>query len=191
MNSRTINKFISFGLSLMLTFMTVLASPAQAQSPRSWTTVASAGVVDEADINDVSMSTAGVVQLDAGSESASATIRYNVVATDGLFDSVADPRMRVRFMDSGNNSQVLVTLYRVNLSTGNHSKLFELDSNDHAASNSFQTQTTANCAGTNFDFDFTNYAYYIEAKLIRSGSTGLAKLATIQLFTEQNAACHQ
>lgn len=191
MNTQTLKKTISFGLSLMLTFMTVLASPALAQSPKAWTTVASAGVVDDGDINEVSQGSAGVAQLNTGSTpNAQATIRYNVVATDGIFDSLGDPRMRVRFMDSG-SAQVVVALYRVSLSTGAHSKLLEVDSNDFAAGNAFQTQTTANCAGTNFKFDFANYAYYVEAKLIRSSNNGLAKLASIQIFTEQNSACHQ
>jgi hypothetical protein len=156
MNTKTINKSISFGLSLILTFMTVLASPASAQGPEAWTTVASAGVVDDADIDEVSLGSAGVAQLNTGATpDAQATIRYNVVATDGLFDALAFPRMRVRFMDSGANAQVLVSLYRVDLNTGIHTKLLELDSNDYAGGNAFQTQTTSACAAENVVFDFT------------------------------------
>ena len=192
MKTQILKKTISFGLSLMLTFMTVMASSALAQSQKAWTTVASAGVVDDGDIDEVSQGSAGVAQLNTGSTpNAQATIRYNVVATDGIFDSLGDPRMRVRFMDNGNNSQVIVSLYRVSLSTGVSTKLLEVDSNDFASGNAFQTQTTTNCAGVNFKFDFANYAYYVEAKLIRTSHIGLSKLASIQIFTEQNPACHQ
>lgn len=194
MKTQTLNKAISFGLSLMLTFMTVLTSPASAQSSKRWTTVASAGVVDNDDLDEVSLGTGGVAQLNTGpAPNAVATIRYNVVATDGIFDALGDPGMRVRYMDNGPQAQVVVSLYRVNLTTGAYTKLLEFDSNDPSNSNGifFYTETTANCAGVNFDFDFTIHAYYVEAKLIRSSSLGLAKLASIQLFTHQNPACHQ
>ncbi|MFN0110596.1 MAG: hypothetical protein ACKVZH_17200 [Blastocatellia bacterium] len=190
MNTQTLKKTISFGLSLMLTFMTVLASTALAQNQKSWTTAATAGVVDEGDVDEVNLGT-GVMHLNTGTTaSAQASIRYNVVATDGLFVA-GYPRMRVRFRDGGANAQVVVSLYRINMSTGGNAKVLELDSNDYAGSSSFQTQTTAQCAGSNFGFDFTNNAYYIEVKLIRSASNGLAGLATIQLFNESTTVCNQ
>lgn len=189
MNTQISNKTFSFGLSLILTFLTVLASPALAQNPKAWTTIASAGVVDDGDIDEVSQGSAGVAQLNTGSTpNALATIRYNVAATDGLFVT-GNARMRARFMDSGTNSRVLVSLYRVTLSTGISSKLLELDSNDYGASNAFQTQTTAQCAGANVAFDFTNYAYYVEVKLERSSTNGLAKMASVQLYRESGTFC--
>jgi len=189
MNSKTINKSISFGLSLMLAFMTVLATPALAQHQKSWTTDATAGAVDEGDADEVNLST-GVIHLNTGTTaSAQAAIRYNVVATDGLF-ATGYPRMRVRFRDGGANAQVIVSLYRINMETGSNAKVLELDSNDYAGSNTFQTQTTAACAGSNFGFDFTDNAYYIEVKLSRSASNGLAGLATIQLFNQSTNTCN-
>jgi len=189
MNSQSLKKIVSLGLSLMLTFMTVLVTQVQAQNPKSWTTAASAGVVDEGDVDEVSLGSAGLAQLNTGATAYSqATIRYNVVATDGLFVT-GYPRMRARFMDNGANAQVMVSLYRVDLNTGVHQKMLELDSNDYAGGNVFQTQTTAPCAGANFGFNFTSHAFYIEAKLVRTSTNGLAKLMSIQLFNDANNLC--
>lgn len=190
MFTQSLNKALSLGLSLVLTFMAVLAAPVSAQNPKAWTTVASAGTVDDDDLEQVSLGASGLAQLNTGATSyAQAILRYNVVATDGLFVT-GYPRMQARFMDSGAQAQVLISLYRVNLDTGAVTKVLELDSNDYAGANAFQTQTTSQCAGSNFGFDFTNYAFYIEAKLTRTSNNGLAKLMSIQLFNHAGNTCH-
>lgn len=189
MNTQTLKKTISFGLSLMLTLMSALALPVQAQNPKSWTAAASAGVVDEGDLDDVSLGSGGLAQLNTGdAPNAQAIIRYNVTATEGLFVT-GYPRMRARFVDSGVNSQVIVSLRRVHLTTGASSTLLQIDSNDYAASNAFQTQATGQCDGANFSFDFTNYAYYVEVTLTRTSNNGLAKLQSLQLYNFAGNLC--
>lgn len=187
MNLRTLNKTVRVGLCLMLTFLSALAQPAMAQHVQSWTTVASAGTVNETNINDVNMSGGGVASLVNGSDPLTANIRFNVVATEGLF-GVGYPRMRVRFTDNGTNAQVKVALYRISLDTGQIRKILELDSNDYAASGASQSQTTGVCDALE-SFNFSNNAYYLETQLIRTGDGGFPKLTSIQLYKQGGSTC--
>jgi hypothetical protein len=190
MKKQTLKNAMRIGLSLMLTFMTVLAHPALAQNSKAWTSVASAGVVDDEDIAKVAMPGAHVVQLAVGGgASASATIRYNVTATEGLFTPLGVPRMRVRYSDNGAAAQVLVRLIRVSLLDGSTTQMLELNSNDFAGTG-FQIRTTAPCESVAYGFDFTNYAYFVEAKLTRNNNGGSPKLGAIQLYSEVHNACH-
>ena len=189
MNLTIINKAVRVGMCLMLAFLTVLGTPALAQGPKAWTTVASAGTVNESDLDIVNLSGGGVASLVNGNDAVTGHIRFNVVATDGLFD-FGVPRMKVRFNDNGNNAQVKVMLFRINLNTGLPEKILELDSDDYAASAASQSQTTAPCAAT-AGFNFSNHAYYIEAQLIRSGAGGYPKLTSIQLYNDNiGQTCH-
>ncbi len=181
MNQTIINKAVRLGLSLTLAFLTVLGT-AQAQGPKAWTTVASAGTVNESDLDIVNLSGGGTASLVNGNDAVTGHIRFNVVATDGLFD-LGVPRMKVRFTDNGDNAQVKIFLYALNMNTGLMQKVLELDSNDYAASGAFQTQTTAPCAAT-AGFNFSNHAYYIETQLIRGGAGGYPKLTSIQLYND-------
>src|SRR5262245_65355493 len=81
---------------------------------RQWTTIGSAGVAMGGGVTNAG--TAAVLDSDF------ATVRYNVVATDGLFATNPDfpflatsTSMAVRFLDPGNNSRVFVLLRRPHL----------------------------------------------------------------------------
>ena len=186
--TKTINNAVRLGLCLMLTFLTVLGRPAQAQSTKSWTTVASAGTVNESDLDIVNLSGGGVASLVSGNDAVTGHIRFNVVATDGLLE-LGYPRMKVRFTDNGGNAQVKVMLYRMDLATGLPDKILELDSDDYGASVASQSQTTNLCAATG-GFNFATHAYYIETQLIRSAAGGAPKLTSIQLFIQGGNTCN-
>jgi len=107
---------------------------------QQWTTIGSAGVAMGGGVTHAG--TAAV--LDANS----ATVRYNVVATDGLFAPDPDfpflatsTSMAARFLDPGNNSRVIVRLRRTHLVTSATSTLLTIDSNNFGASNLYQNQT--------------------------------------------------
>ena len=107
---------------------------------QQWTTIGSAGVAMGG--GGTHAGTAAV--LDANS----ATVRYNVVATDGLFAPDPDfpflatsTSMAARFLDPGNNSRVIVRLRRTHLVTSATSTLLTIDSNNFGASNLYQNQT--------------------------------------------------
>ena len=172
---------IRLALSLAV-ILSTFSVQALAQTNKSWTTVASAGTVNDQDLGKLELSGGGLVSFNAmAANNDTAYIRYNVTAVDGLF-TLGHPKMRVRYQDNGGNAQVVVSLMELDLATGLPKKVLELDSNDFAAAPFLQVQTTGNCDAYNKPFDFTNKAYYIEVKLVRTGAGGFPRLAAIQLF---------
>jgi hypothetical protein len=145
---------------------------------RQWTTIGSAGVAMGGRVTDAG--TAAVLD----SDSDFATVRYNVVATDGLF--ATDPNfpflatstsMAARFLDPGNNSRVLIRLRRTDLVTSATSTMLTIDSNNFAGSNLYQNQTV----GCGQGFDFSTYAYFVEVTLSRTVDNTSAGIASIQI----------
>ena len=143
---------------------------------RQWTTIGSAGVALGGGVTDAG--TAAVLN------SSSATVRYNVVATDGLFEPDPDnaflatsTSMAARFLDPGNNSRVIVRLRRTHLITSATSTLLTIDSNNFGASNLYQNHSV----GCGQGFDFSTYAYWVEVTLSRTADNASAGIASIQL----------
>lgn len=178
MNS-TMKKLAACGQisSLALLLVAASAAAAHAQSDRPWTTIGAAGTADE---EDLVIFSGNIVYLDDDA----AVIRYNVVAVDGLEggQGLLWPQMTVRFRDNGNNNRVVVRLRRASIDGGTTEILLTLDSNDHAGSSSFQTRTVGTCgSGSNFSYDFEQYAYYIEVTLTRTSLPVTPGVASIQL----------
>jgi hypothetical protein len=143
---------------------------------RQWTTIGSAGVAMGGGVTNAG--TAAVLV------SNSATVRYNVVAMDGLFATNPDlpflatsTSMAARFLDPGDNSRVIVRLRRTDLVTSATSTLLTIDSNNFGASNLYQNQTV----GCGQGFDFSTYAYYVEVALSRTAENASAGIASIQI----------
>ena len=180
---------LRLGFALAIILSTLISQPALAQNNKSWTTVASAGTVNDQDIPKVELSGGGLASLNAtAAANDTALIRYNVVAVDGLFVG-SYPQMRVRFQDNGGNAQVVVSLMEFDLNTGVIKKILELDSNNFAAAPLLQTQKTGACdAFALSSFNFTNKAYYLDTKLIRTNAGGFPRLAAIQLYNNP-ASC--
>lgn len=171
-----------FGLSVALMLVTLVSQPALAQNSESWTTVASAGTVNDQDLAKVELSGGGLASLNAAAAASdTAYLRYNITAVDGLFVG-GSPQMRVRFQDNGANAQVVVSLMEITISTGAIKKILEVDSNNYAAAPLLQTQETASCDAFGSTFNFTDKAYYIEAKLMRTSLNGFPRLAAIQVY---------
>ncbi len=180
MNNRSVNVrsgLRAIGMLMVIFAAMVITSNAQVLGEKPWTTIGSAGTVDEGDEVSYTDHIAFLV-------GESAVIRYNVVAVDGLFEKGDNPllpkptRMTVRFRDNGDNNRLVVRLKRVNLSNGDTDILLTLDSNNYAGSSSFQTRTVG-CGA--FDFDFSTYAYYVEATMTRTSLPISTALAGIQI----------
>lgn len=143
---------------------------------QQWTTIGSAGAAMAGGVTHAG--TAAV--LDANS----ATVRYNIVATEGLFATDPDApflatstSMAARFLDPGNTSRVIVRLRRTHLLTSATSTLLTIDSNNFGASNLYQNQTV----GCGQGFDFATYAYFVEVVLSRTVNNATAGIASIQI----------
>lgn len=206
-STRTSTKAFSRLLSLTLLLSALLIPAAADDFPqlKCWTTVGSAGTVDEADRDKLVFQGANVsfpeilpplpsVELPERSqplanavalpqETTTATIRYNVVATDGLFQYGGCVGMLLRYRDDGDRARVFARLIELDLNTGATVTRLTFDSNAFPASANFQTHSV----GGNFSFDFGQKAYYVEVTLTKVSSpivifgAGRPNLAAIQL----------
>lgn len=181
-------KFLNWALSIALFLTAALANTSVARADdnswlKAWTTVGSAGTIDEADTGKVTLqgstiafpeilppttSATSAFALPIPLETVTATVRYNVVATDGLFEGGTNLGMRARFRDDGNNAQVILRLIEVNIETGASAVILTLDSNSFTANANYQTQSVSTFIGSRMNFQ--ENAYFIEATLIQKRS---------------------
>jgi hypothetical protein len=140
----------------------------------------STGTVDEAGLNLVTL-TDNTAAISSAVTNATGDIRYNVVAVDGVFGGDRHAKsLTVRFADNGENARVLVHLRRVHIDSGVLTTLVTMDSNEYPASPVAQTQSQVfNCGGPEVDFE--HHIYYIEARLIKTGSGGTPLIRSIQI----------
>jgi hypothetical protein len=151
------------------------AGSASAQT-HPWTSVGSAGVVDEADTGIVDFVN-GEARMRATAAAGSVlNLRYNVVSLQD-FSGFGQYLLRVRFRDNGAAARVQLNLRRYNHATGLTTQVAAFDSNGFAAAVGYQTRQI--CLGTNWDFNAG--PYYIEAALTKSGGDGQPAVGTIQL----------
>src|SRR5437867_4044236 len=144
-------------LSLAIAFGLMVGIPSTASAQlQPWTTVGSAGTMDDNTLNVVTVN--GLF----GSPSIFMLVRYRATPDPIVFGRA--------------DSQVLVKLIEVNLNTGLTTTKLVFDSNKFPASNDFQTQSVSTCPALSM-FDFGSNAYYIEVQLGKrqpfSGSPGI------------------
>ena len=150
---------------------------------QSWTTVGSAGTLNQADLAKVTFHQS-IIQL--GTEllppppaaavadappadlvplpTIQAVVRYNVTSADGLFNTGSfayELRLRCR-------GQIFARLIEVDLASGIENTRIQFNSNNH---NAFEDQHAFESAGDpphSVPFDFGKKAYYVEATLTAS-----------------------
>lgn len=162
-----------------------------------WTTVGSAGTLDEDSVGKVVFRRAVVQKGDIlvlapasrqprtegeAEETDSAVIRYNVTAVDGLFGA-PDVWMRIRFRDEGKAARVVAELVEVDIETGAKVTRMTFDSDDPSVPvrSGYHVFDLFDC-GRKSPFDFTRKAYYIEATLTTSSiAESAAGIEVIQL----------
>src|SRR5262249_11149732 len=145
---------------------------------KAWTTVGSAGTVDEADASKLVFQGSAVsfpeppttttqavreepnALIILPTQTTSATIRYNVTAVDGLFEPGNSLGMTVRYRDDGGWAQVLIRLYEQDIYTGATKLMLTFDSNAFATSPNYQTQSVGTVLPYP-QFDFSQKAYFI------------------------------
>jgi hypothetical protein len=165
------SKLASLGAVVLANMLALAPVDVLAQS-KPWTSVGSAGTVDEADLSLVSFNQ-GIATVAAGAAVGSTVdIRYNVVAVDGIFggEGIA---LTARFRDAGVAERVILRLKRYSFATGTTTTILTLDSNVYPGTAAFQTRTVGTCT---VDFDFFNNGYFVDAQLIRTGAGGLPQL---------------
>lgn len=191
---------------------------ANAQTPdinKIWTTVGSAGTVDETDVGKIffDRSIAQMGNVIGGNQTTSAAvalipqptqsavIRYNVTPVAGLF-AVKPPcftqtgtecpgiELKLRYLAAGNGARVVARLVEVDMATGAEVTRLNFDSSAFGASNGYQVQSVSQC-GPGFPrqpFDFGAKAYYVEARLTIGAIVGGAA-AGVQVIKVANVGC--
>lgn len=157
---------------LLALYALAVAATAQAAI---WTTVGSAGTVDDDDLAIVDLA-AGEVRAGVDAPVGSTTnVRYNIVSLNG-FSGNQQVAWLVRYRDNGPDARVRLSLKQYNTS-GTTSSLSVFDSNDYAPAVGYQTRTE--CIAVNWDFD--HGPFFIEAELIKSGPAGGPALGIISM----------
>ena len=183
-------------VALAAMFMTAIAlllqplnmSVAKAQgSPARWTTVGSAGTVDEDSLGIVDLRnfTVGL----SGTNTGTVTVRYPITATRGLTCTpVTDYVVVVRYRDSdgpGSTARIFFTIRSTDSSVGGNTTEFTFDSNVFPATgNAFQS---IGISAAIAPLDFANRVYWIEAQISRSNPAAFANLGSIAFFGRNGA----
>jgi len=166
-------------VGMLLTALSIAGSPpVMAQTAAAWTTVGAAGTVDNDDLALYATDDGTGMMFFANGVNGTLNVKYNIDGLPGLTNALV-----VRYRDNGNSARVILQLRRYGLSSGVTSDpLVTLDSNIWPASDSFETGTI--CTAHNFDFE--NYAYYINAIITKSAGTGNPALGAIKMGTAGN-----
>lgn len=187
-----------------LVFLALSAQAQTADVDKNWTTVGSAGTLDEKSVGKVFFDQSKVQMGQVVgptnpsspslvSTTQSAVIRYNVTPVDGFFVPRAcrpnyslDVRLRLRYLAAGPGARVVAKLIEVELVTGREKALLTFDSSGPglSLSDNYQVQSISVC-GRPWNFDFENKAYYIEATLT-GNSIAAITAAGIQMIQFDN-----
>lgn len=171
-------KFAALWISAAMTGASLNASAAP------WTTVGSAGTVDESDLATVLLSGAGANVAANAPLPETVTLRYNVVAVDGLlknFGNLGGVNMDAVFRDNAGTARIKLRLREVENRRGVLRTVLTLDSDAFPPAAEFQSQSVNSCAGTPFTFDFDRKTYYVEAELSKGSAEALPSLGAIQV----------
>lgn len=149
---------------LFLFALLVSALPLLAQD---WSAVGSVGHVDESSVGSYEV-TGPDIQFRLG---ATGTIyaRYHVTNTYGSANSFIPPwgRLVMGYFDNGNQVTIHARMMRVDLCSNTVTQLCEIKSTDSSLSH-------CDVCALSQQVDFQNYAYYVEADLNRSSTSGVA-----------------
>ena len=165
--------------AVLVVMALLFLSPGLSMAQQPWTTVGSAGTVDEDDLSSVELAD-GEVTTTRGTREATINIRYNIVAVADLVGPTQF-RLAARFLDTGPDTQVLLHLKSYNLQTGVTTTIATFDSNDFRGG-SYQTRGI--CVFPNFDFETDGY--FIDAELIDTKVVSRPGLGMIQISSAIN-----
>lgn len=185
MNSHTRSFLVSLGLVIALAgLLSIGTLGAQSNEvTRAWTSMGATGTLDDASIALARFGSNGAVAVQESSRlPATLTIRYNVVAVDGLFVSSSEglPHcLNVRFRDNGSGAQVIVRVKEVNLDgDGTPRTLATFNSNLYGLTPDYRRALVCT---HQLAFDFYRNGYFVEAQLVKTSREGEPGLQMISI----------
>ena len=166
------------------------AAFAQVNVPSVWTVAGVTGIVDEAAANMYLFNNTGSVSIKASVASGSMVIRFPV-QTLPLKDSPegACVQLRARLRDTGDGARVLVRLMRLNITTGSLRSVGAIDTDTQPLLNGNHYSVYQTCLNVPnaFPFDVGEFAYYVEAQLIKDTATANPGLMVVQICNTDEA----
>jgi len=163
--------------SYVLSLLVCLVSFAASAQTLDWSSIGSAGVIDDSTLG--LYSTNGAALTIKTNAVATVEARYPVTNTVGTaFDQApAWTTLSAALVDDGANGSVTVTLYEVDKCDGTETQVCQINSSDGTSAVECET-----CTFSSSTFDFANNAYYIEVSLTRSTSTPTEALYQLALY---------
>ena len=141
-----------------------------------WSTVGSAGTIDESDISEAYFYNDYVSIKLTPTLPASVTIRYNIEPFNYINTYPCIPR--IGYSDSGSSGQIILSLIEVSLLTGARKTLETFNSDSYLQVSGFQSKEL----DWEVFFDFKDHIYYIEANIYRYNQLNGAKLNFIKFY---------
>jgi hypothetical protein len=154
-----------------------------AQGPgQPWTSIGAAGSVDEADAGKVVVYDTGSIALASSSRSATAVVRYNVVATPGLVPAALnDPDeptldLRASIRDTGQTARVVVRLQQMDRASGAITTIAAIDS-DTFESEASDAYVERGClvriqGVSQTRLDCSRNVYFVDVRLMKTAASG-------------------
>jgi hypothetical protein len=162
-----------------------------------WTGVASAGTIDEGDLNKILLNTDGSATIRSTIASTSAKIRFNVTTDQDIAVLAPDQDggslvFSMRFRDNGPGTRIIATLKRVALNGFNFSALQQtetlatIDSEESPPSEEWQTGWGRWHKGFNHGLKFLNDGYVVEVQMIKNNGSGNPGVMGVQVYRDED-----
>jgi hypothetical protein len=174
----------TIGLSLVFVLMVSSAAAARQDVTRAWVTAGAAGTLDETSTALARFGSNGAVAvMDSARFPATLTIRYNIVAVDGLWEDTTSSEglplcLNVRHRDNGPDARVVLRVRQVNLTDGTMTTTAAFDSDTTFVADDYRHNLVCSRA---LAFDFYRNAYFVEAQLSRRTAAGNPGLQIISI----------
>jgi len=180
-------------VSSMVTVVAALGAVVVLQA--HWSGVASTGTIDEGDISKIVLNNDGSATIRTTISSTSAKIRFNVGPSELLLTQPPTSdggavEFAMRFRDNGPDARVIATLKQVGLwgfhgsATQTTEVLATIDSDEHFASDQWQSSNPPTWRRIVNGLDFVRYGYVVEVQIIKDNAAGNPGLMGVQLYRD-------
>jgi hypothetical protein len=163
---------------------------AQGFLPSVWTAAGVTGIVDEGSTSIYVFNNTGSVSIKGTVASGTLQIRFPVqTLIVNSSPEGACVQMRARLRDTGAGARVLVRLMRLDISSGSLRSIGEIDTDTEPilGGDHYSVYQTCLRVPNAFPFDVGEFAYYVDAQLIKDAPTANPGLMAVQICNTDEA----